>query len=76
MKISTAKERLMTDEVIVFDVMINPSDFSEWIVWVHEPSGGSYLLVNDDGSIVESNDANRILLTLKELGVKNVHFSL
>ncbi|WP_341937261.1 hypothetical protein [Marinimicrobium sp. C2-29] len=76
MKLSTVKEKLLADEVIIFDVMPNPSDFSEWIVWAREPSGGSYLLINDDESIVGSKDANRILLVLKDLGVRNVHFSL
>ncbi len=76
MKLSLVKERLSADEVIAFDVMPNPSDLSEWIVWVREPSGGSYLLLNEDESFVGSEDANAILSILKNLGVKNVHVSL
>lgn len=76
MKLSVVKERLSANEIIAFDVMPNPSDLSEWIIWVREASGGSYLLLNEDESFVGSTDANAILSILKNIGVKNVHFSL
>lgn len=76
MKLSSAKQKLSDKEAIFFDVMPNPSDLSEWIVWIRELSGKIYLLVNEDESVVGSKDANEILSLLKDLGVKSVHVSL
>ncbi len=76
MKLCLIKEKLSANEVITFDVMPNPSDPSEWIIWAREPSGDSYLLLNNNGAFVGSKDANDILSLLKSLGVKNVHVSL
>lgn len=76
MKLSLIKEKLSADEVITFDIMPNPSNLTEWVVWVREPSGESYLLLNNDCSFVGSKDVNTILSLLKSLGVKNAHISL
>lgn len=76
MKLSSVKKRLLAKEAISFDVMPNPSDLSEWIIWLRERSGESYLLIDEDGSVVGSKDANRILAILKDLGVKSVQIAL
>lgn len=76
MKISGVRKKLSAKQVIFFDVMPNPSDLSEWIVWIREKSGKSYVLVNEDESVVGSKDANKILSLLKDLGVKSVHIAL
>lgn len=76
MKLSNAKQKLSAKDTVLFDVMPNPNDLSEWIVWIRELSGKSHLLVAEDESIVGSKDANEILSLLKGLGVKSVHVSL
>ena len=76
MKLSNAKQKLSAKEAIFFDVMPNPGDLSEWVVWVRERSGKSYLLMNEDESVIESKDANEILSLLKDIGVKSVQVSL
>ncbi len=75
MKLSSVKKKLSTKEAVSFDVMPNPSDLSEWIVWIRKQSGKSYLLVDEGESVIRSKDANKILSLLKDLGAKNVHFS-
>lgn len=76
MNLSQVKEKLSSNESLIFDLMSNPSELSEWIVWVRESSGGSYLLLNDNESVVGSSDANKILSILKDIGAKNVQVSL
>ena len=76
MKLSSVKGKLSAKKAIFFDVRPNPSDLSEWIIWIREQSGKSHLLVNEDESVVGSKDANSILSLLKDLGVKNVNISL
>lgn len=76
MKLSSVKSKLAEKQDLIIDVMRNPSDLSEWVIWVRKQSGKSHLVVNDNDSVIRSADANTILLLLKNLGVKNVHFLL
>ncbi len=76
MKLSLLKQKIADQEALTFHVMTNPGEPAEWTVWVHEPSGKSYLLVNDDDEGFRSKDANEILALLKNLGVKKLKVSL
>jgi len=76
MKLSGVKSKLTEKQDLIVDVMRNPSDLSEWVIWIRKQSGKSHLLVTDDESVIRSKDANAILSLLMDVGVKNVHFSL
>lgn len=76
MKLSSVKARLAEKQDLIVDVMRNPSNLSEWVIWIRKQSGKSHLVVNDDDSIIRSEDANIILSLLKDMGVKSVHFLL
>ena len=70
MNVSTAKNKLLSGEHLVIEVMRNPSDLSEWVAWVRESSGKSFLLSADDGTLMKSSDTTEIFHTLKGLGFR------
>lgn len=76
MKLSRLKKLLSTKEAVSFDVMTNPGDPTEWVIWVRDSHGKSYLLVNEDESVLVSKDANKILSLLKDFGINSVRFDL
>ena len=70
MKIDEAKEQLFLGVQLVVEIMHNPADLSEWVLWIREPSGKSFLLSGDDGAIIKSTDATHLCHMLKETGFK------
>lgn len=40
--------------------MHNPADLSEWILWIREPSGKSFLLSHSDGNVITSSDTTQL----------------
>jgi hypothetical protein len=68
--VSTAKTKLLSGEQLFVEVMRNPSDLSEWVSWVHELSGKSFLLSADDGIFIKSADTTKIFDILKALGFR------
>lgn len=70
MKIDEAKEKILSGVQLIVEVMHNPADLSEWVLWIREPSGKSFLLSRDDGKIITSPDATHLCHILKEIGFK------
>jgi hypothetical protein len=53
------------------DIMRNPSDLSEWVIWVSISGGKMFLLSDDQGTVIAQSDANQLIQLLKMAGVKH-----
>ena len=76
MKVSTVKEKLFADETIAIELMRNPAALSEWVIWIREPSGKSFLLMDESDVVITSTDVNQSLVLLRSLGVKQANVVL
>lgn len=76
MKISEIKERILTDDTIIIEMMRNPAELSEWVIWIRESSGKSFLLMNEFDVVITTTDANQVLLLLRSLGIKRANIVL
>mgnify|MGYP000861553696 FL=1 len=47
MKISEVKEKILANETIAIEMMRNPAELSEWVIWIRESDGKSFLLMNE-----------------------------
>ena len=65
-----AKEKIISGVQLIVEIMHNPADLSEWILWIREPSGKSFLLSGGDGKVIKSSDATQLCHILKEIGFK------
>ena len=70
MKIYEAKEKILSGVQLIVEIMHNPAELSEWILWIREPSGKSFLLSHGDGNVIKSSDATQLFHILKEIGFK------
>jgi len=70
MKIDEAKEKILSGVQLIVEVMHNPAELSEWILWVREPSGKSFLLSDSDGKVIESSDVTQLCHALKDIGFR------
>jgi hypothetical protein len=70
MKIDEAKEKILSGVQLIVEVMHNPSNLSEWVLWIREPSGKSFLLSGHDDKVITSTDATYLCHLLKEIGFK------
>jgi hypothetical protein len=76
MKISKVKEKILANETVAIEMMRNPAELSEWVIWIRESDGKSFLLMNEFDVVVTTNDANQALLLLRSLGVKQANIVL
>ncbi len=72
MKMYEVKEKLQANESISMDIMRNPADLAEWVVWIREVAGRSFLLCDDSDVVIATTDVNVILQLLNNVGVKQV----
>lgn len=70
MMLSVAKKRLLDGEQLDIEVMRNPSNLSEWVAWIHESSGKSFLLVDDNERSIKFADAAQMFQLLKSIGFR------
>jgi hypothetical protein len=70
MKIDEAKEKILDGVQLIVEVMHNPAELSEWVLWIREPSGKSFLLSGNDGAVIKSSDTSNLCHILKEIGFK------
>lgn len=76
MKISEIKAKLIANESFQVEMMRNPADLAEWVVWVRENNGKSFLLTNEFDVVVTNTDANQCLLLMRTLGIKHANVVL
>jgi hypothetical protein len=70
MNISEVKERLIVGEELVAEVMRNPAELSEWLIWIRESSGKSFMLSSDDNILIRSTDTTQFFHMLKSVGFR------
>lgn len=76
MKASEMKERLVAHEEYIVEIMRNPANLNEWVVWVRDILGKSFLLTDDSDIVLATENANHCLLLLKSIGVKHASIVL
>lgn len=76
MKASEMKEKLLANEDYSVEMMRNPANLNEWVVWIREPMGKSFLLTDELDEILATENANHCLFLLKSLGVKKASIVL
>lgn len=70
MNISEVKKRMVSGEELVAEVMRNPAELTEWLIWIRETSGKSFMLSNDDDILIKSTDTTQFFLMLKSFGFR------
>lgn len=73
---SEIKTKLAANESFQVEMMRNPADLAEWVIWVREPLGKSFLLTNEFDVVITNTDANHCLLLLRTLGIKHANVVL
>ncbi|WP_039912838.1 hypothetical protein [Cellvibrio mixtus] len=76
MKISEVKEKILANETIAIEMMRNPAELSEWVIWIREGDGKSFLLMDEFDGVMTTTDANQALLLLRSMGIKQANVVL
>ena len=76
MKLVDLKAKILANETVAVDMMRNPADLAEWVVWVRVQDGKSFLLMNDSERVIATTDVNEVLLLLRSQGVKQANIIL
>ncbi|AVO53172.1 hypothetical protein L0Y47_25695 [Ectopseudomonas composti] len=76
MKRADVKQR--TDEGVLFDtqVMVNPANTAQWIVFFKKDAGRSFFLVDEAEQVETFSDLNELMVELRALGIKRVEVQL
>ncbi|HEY1027406.1 MAG TPA: hypothetical protein VGE28_07200 [Pseudomonas sp.] len=76
MKRADVKRR--TDEGVLFDtqVMVNPANTAEWIVFFKKDAGRSFFLVDEAEQVESFSSLNDLMPELRALGIKRVEVQL
>lgn len=70
MNITEVKEKLMAGEELIAEVMRNPSELIEWLIWIRDSSGKSFMLSGDDNILIRSTDTTQLFHMLKSFGFR------
>ena len=70
MNISDVKAKLMAGDELVAEIMRNPAELAEWLIWIREKSGKSFMLFSDDGILIKSTDTTQFFHVLKSCGFR------
>lgn len=67
-----------TAEGVVFDtqVMANPSNTAEWIVFFKKDAGRSYFLIDEAEQVESFSSLDQLIPQLRALGIKRVEMQL
>lgn len=76
MKLCELKEKILANESMAIEMMRNPGDLSEWVIWIRESDGKSFLLMDETDLVMATTDANHALLLLRSIGIKQVNVVL
>lgn len=72
MKRADVKLRMAEGVVIDTQVIVNPAQTSEWIVFFKKPAGRSFFLVDDADQVLSFASLDELIAELRSLGVKRL----
>ena len=70
MNITEVAARLTAGEELIAEVMRNPAELTEWLIWIRESSGKSFMLASDDNTLILSTDTTQLIHMLKSFGFR------
>ena len=70
MRISDAKIVQKNDGFSLLEIRKNPSNTAQYIVLLHKHDGKSFMLANEDNTVLASPDLGHIVSILKDIGFK------
>ncbi len=76
MKFSEVKARQLASEISSVEIMRNPANLNEWVVWIRDAVGRSFLLTDEENNILAMGDMNKILVLLQSLDIKQISIIL
>lgn len=72
MKLRELAKALDENSFMQIDLMRNPADLGEWVTWVRDDSGKSYLLCDERDKAIASRDLDQLIILLRASGLKKV----
>lgn len=76
MRLHELTKALDNNEFVQVDLMRNPADLDEWVMWVRDGSGKSYLLIDDNDEAITNCDINQLIVVLRAAGLKTAGVTL
>ncbi len=76
MKREDVIQRLAGGAVFHTQVMVNPANTREWIVFFNKDAGRSFFLVDDAEQVQTFSSLDALMLELRGLGIKRVDVQL
>lgn len=76
MKLSELTKALDNAAFMQVDLMRNPADLGEWVMWVRDDSGKSYLLCDDTNKAIANRDLDQLIVLLRAAGLKKAGITL
>lgn len=73
-----ADVKLRTAEGVLFDtqIMVNPADTTQWIVFFNKDAGRSFFLVDEADQVETFASLDELMSELRDLGIKRVEVQL
>ena len=70
MKVSEAKIKFDSSYFGYAEIRKNPSNISEYIVWLYGRDGKSFMLCDENSSAVSSKELDHLIQMLREVGFR------
>jgi hypothetical protein len=76
MKFSELTQAVGNNQIAHVDIMRNPAVLSEWVIWVRNSDGKSFLLSDEFDKAIISHDVDHLILLLRTTGIKQVGINI
>jgi hypothetical protein len=76
MKFSELTQAIESNQIAHVDIMRNPAVLSEWVIWVRNHDGKSFLLSDEFDNAIVSHDVDHLILLLRPTGIKQVGINI
>jgi hypothetical protein len=76
MKFSELTQAVDSNQIVHVDIMRNPAVLSEWVIWVRNSDGKSFLLSDELDKAIVSHDVDHLILLLRATGIKQVGINI
>jgi hypothetical protein len=76
MKFFELTQAIDSNQIAHVDIMRNPAVLSEWVIWVRNHDGKSFLLSDEFDNAIVSHDVDHLILLLRTTGIKQVGINI